>query len=312
MIQQAIIPRILYLAICEEPPAHDTLPVACRYALSRGFTIKAGDVLTMNECGWFSSRISALMHLLRAGVCGYLITLALKHPSKTSSKTNLSIVEMNMVRVIQNGRVTNLLAPFIKRLRDMNCRKPVVKNHTVNGNGDITCGAFTFVKTTWSTIIPRLLVISNELFKELYQGDDWELFLSRPLMVLDLTNLDVYVQDDDRQVFLRDIQVREYSPGIHSLFARLQAVLELVLFGLGTGAVRFEELARLKTTSCQWHNSYIYYSVESQKQGSIKIRATPKIVEHRLSLSLSRVFVMIRKCLSEMPCVVIGNVYFVL
>ena len=302
MIEHATIPRILYRAACEEPLTHGELPVACRYGLTRGFTIKKDTgALIMNECGWFSSRISALMHLLRAGVCGYLVTLTL--PEHPESSGHLSNEEMEIVRAVQNGRVTNLLAPYVKRLRDMNCRKPPNKNHTVNGNGDITCGAFTFVKTTWSTIIPRLLSMIKDPLSKIIIGDDWELFLNRPVMVMDLTLLHAYVKDGDRQIFLQDVQVQEYCPGNQSIFARLQAILELCLFGLGTGAVRFEELARIKTTSCQWHNSYIYYWVESQKQGNIKVRRTPKIVEHRLSLSLSRAFLLIRKCLAEMPSI---------
>jgi len=118
----------------------------------------------MNECGWFSSRISALMHLLRAGVCGYLVTLTI--PDFQSSSCQLTSEEMEIVRGIQNGRVTNLLAPYVKRLRDLNSRKPPIKQHTVNGNGDITCGAFTFSKTIWSTIIPRLVDMSKVLFRD--------------------------------------------------------------------------------------------------------------------------------------------------
>ena len=299
MIEHAIVPRILYTAVSEEPLTHGELPLACRYALSLGFSFKKV-LLTMNVCGWFSSRISALMHLLRAGVCGYLVTLSLANTPDSTG--HLSSEEMEIVRAVQNGRVTNLLAPYVKRLRDMNCRKPVKKTHTVNGNGDITCGAFTFVKTTWSTIIPRLLGKAKECFRDIILGDDWQLFLNRPVMVKNLTQLDVFVRDNERQVFLQDVKVQDYCPLNHDSFATLQAILELCLFGLGTGAVRFEELGRLKTTSCQWHNSYVYYCVESQKQGNIRVRQTPKIVEHRLSLSLSRAFLLIRRCIAEMPC----------
>lgn len=299
MIQHAVVPRILFTAVCEEPTNHGDLPVACRYCLSRGFTMKAGDVLTMNECGWFSSRISAMMHLLRAGVCGHLVTLAV-HDRDTSSY-QLSAEEMEIVRGVQNGRVTNLLAPYVKRLRDMNSRKPPVKNHTVNGNGDITCGPFTFLKTIWSTIIPRLVGISKTLFGEIFLSSDWELFINHPVMILDWVGLDVYVKIGGRQVFMREMQISVDSDENQSVFARLQAIGELCLFGLGTGAVRFEELSRLKTTSCQWHNSYMYYWTESLKQGSMRAKSTPRLVEHRLSVSLSRVFLLIRKCLHDLP-----------
>jgi len=112
MIRMAIIPRILFKAACEEPVNHGQLPVACRYCLSRGFTVKGDNNLVMNECGWFASRISAMMHLLHSGVCGYLVTLSVP----TMSQQALTIEEMELVRGVQHGRVTNLLAPYIKRL----------------------------------------------------------------------------------------------------------------------------------------------------------------------------------------------------
>jgi hypothetical protein len=63
--------------------------------------------------------------------------------------------------------------------------------------------------------------------------------------------------------------------------------------GLGVGAVQYEEVIRLKVLSCQWHNSYLYFWTESLKKGSLKASsATPKLVEHRLSLSLSRIVLL--------------------
>ena len=101
-IESAIIPKILFTAAAEEPDDHGKLPVACLYGLSRGFTTRGGGLdLAMNECGWFASRISALLHLLRAGVCGYLVTLC-----GNISNSFLTAQEMDIVGKIQNGRVT--------------------------------------------------------------------------------------------------------------------------------------------------------------------------------------------------------------
>lgn len=299
MIKYAIVPKILFAAMAEEPLHHGGLPVACHYGLSCGFALKPCGSLVMNECGWFSSRLSTLMHLLRAGVCGYLVTLSVQNVPGVAG--NLTAKELDIVRIIQNGRVTNMLAPYVKRLRDMNGRKPPSKDHTVNANGDITCGSSTFAQSIWSTIIPRVVSIAKDLFSELFENNDWELFLTNPIMVLDWVQMDTYVQDDDRQLFLLDLCVKEYSFHNQRFFRRLCSIAQLCLFGLGAGAVRFEELARLKTTSCQWHNSYMYYWSESLKKGSMRALPTPKIVEHRLSLSLSRVFLLIRKCLRDVP-----------
>ena len=285
MIERAIIPRILYVATREATTDHGQLPIACRYCISRGFTIK-NQVLVMNECGWFASRISAVLHLLRAGVCGYLVTLSVE-----SACQNLTLHELEVVRSIQNGPVTNLLAPYVKQLREVNYRKPRIKDNTVNSNGDITSAAFTFQKTIWSTLIPRVVQISRDCFSEIFVGDTWTEFLAKPICVDNWAALEASVECDGRKVLLSDLTVNENMDGVLS---RLQSVAELCLFGLGTGAVRHEEVVRLKVLSCQWHNSYLYYSTESLKQGSLKGTSRPKMVEHRLSLSISKIFLLLR------------------
>ncbi len=291
LIRTAIIPRILYTAAREEPVDHGQIPIACRYCLSRGFTTKSGTTLAMNECGWFSSRISALMHLLRAGVCGYLVTLSVQ-----KSNRDLTMYEMELVKGIQHGRVTNLLAPYVKRLRDLNGRKPPVKNNTVNGNGDITSGAFTFSKSVWCTLIPRLVQISKNCFAEIFEGHTWQLFISDPVSVADWVLLDASTHVNGIQYFLQDLEVRDQ---IQPVLVKLQSIAELCLCGLGAGAVRHEEVMRLKVNSCQWHNSYLYFWTESLKQGSMKRRAAPKMVEHRLSLTLSKIFLLIRQSMKD-------------
>jgi hypothetical protein len=197
-----------------------------------------------------------------------------------------------VVRSVQNGRVTNLLAPYLKRLRDMNGRKPPLKNNTVNSNGDITSDAFTFPKSIWSTIIPRLTYMAKSCFEEIFIGAEWRHFLSLPISVADWIQLDVSVMMHGSCIPLKNVQVKEQ---VDNLLAQLQAIAELCLFGLGVGAVRHEELTRLKATSFQWHNSYLYYWTESWKQGSLKGSTKPiRLVEHRLSLTISRIFLLLR------------------
>jgi superfamily II DNA helicase RecQ len=295
LIERAIIPRILFLAANEEPTDHGQLPVACRYCLSRGFTIKNQVQLIMNECGWFSSRISAFMHLLRAGVCGYLVTLSVENTQ------DLTSLELDLVKSVQNRRVTNLLAPYVKRLRELNARKPPIKNNTVNANGDITSGAFTFPKSTWSTIIPRIIQLAKTCFTEAFQDNSWEYFLVLPIRVADFVKLDASVETEDLSISLTDLHIRD---NVSSTLSQLQAIAEFCLFGLGVGAVRHEEVVRLTARSVQWHNSYLYFWTESLKQGSLRGDKKPRLIEHRLSLSLSRIFLLIRFCFVSGGCVV--------
>ena len=290
MIESAIIPKILFIAAAEEPDDHGRLPVACLYCLSRGFTTKGSSTdLTMIECGGFASRISAMLHLLRAGVCGYLVTLSVDNSSEF-----LSLQEMEIVNRIQNGRVTNLLAPYLRRLRDMHTRKPLSKSNTVNSNGDITSDGFTFPRSIWSTIIPRIEEISRACFHEVFEGETWKLFWDNPISMTDWVLLEASVVENDSTIWLRDVVVRRDKEPV---LARVQSILELCFLGLGVGAVRHQEVLRLTVLSCQWHNSYLYYWTESFKRASLKVSSTPKLVEHRLSLSLSRIALLGRHAL---------------
>lgn len=286
MIELAIIPKILFTAAAEDPENHGRLPVACLYGLSRGFNSRIGYRLVMNECGWFASHLSGLLHILRAGVCGYLVTL-----SRNSSPDVLTMQEMAIVTKIQNCRVTNLLSSYVRRLRDQYDTKPKLKTNTVNGNGDITSGSFTFPYVVWSTIIPRIVSIARACFQEIFTSYQWKLFITEPISMTDWVRLEASVVHGGSQVWIHDLGIKE---GVQPVLGRLQSVAELCFLGLGTGAVRHEEVTRLNVLSCQWHNSYLYFWTESLKRGSLKASTKARLVEHRLSLSVSKIVLLIR------------------
>jgi hypothetical protein len=73
LIRLCIIPKILLTAV-RESPVKECVPIVLRYALSRGFNVKEGD-LVMNECGWHGSHLSEILHLLRAGVCASIVAI---------------------------------------------------------------------------------------------------------------------------------------------------------------------------------------------------------------------------------------------
>ena len=121
-------------------------------------------------------------------MCGYLVTLSGNNQSEV-----LTIQEMEIVSKIQNGRVTNLLAPYVKRLRDLNAQKPRLKTNTVNSNGDITSGAFTFPYSIWSTIIPRVVMLARACFEEIFSTGNWKLFMDKPINMTNWVKMEASV-----------------------------------------------------------------------------------------------------------------------
>ena len=112
--------------------------------------------------------------------------------------------------------------------------------------------------------------------------------------------LEASVDTEDSTISLKDLCIRE---NIASTLSQLQAIAEFCLFGLGVGAVRHEEVVRLTVRSVQWHNSYLYFWTESLKQGSMRGDKKPRLIEHRLSLTLSRIFLLIRCSFVSGACI---------
>ncbi len=81
-----------------------------------------------------------------------------------------------------------------------------------------------------------------------------------------------------------------------TLFDALSPVCNAIsLFGLCTGAVRHKEVLRLNILLCQWHNNFHYYWTESLKKGSMSsCDCLPKMVEHQLTFSRSRIALLTR------------------
>ncbi len=171
------------------------------------------------------------------------------------------------------------------------------KKNTVNACGDITSGAFTFPQVIWCTLIPRIIRISNDCFRSVFIGGDWKQFINKSVFVADWVSLDVSVQKEGTVFPIEELKLNE---DVNVSIGIMHSVVELCLFGLGVGAVRHEEIMRLKIASSQWHHDYLYYWTTSLKEGSMRRNNTkPKTVEHRLPISLSKVFLLIRYAISK-------------
>jgi len=77
-------------------------------------------------------------------------------------------------------------------------------------------------------------------------------------------------------------------------FSALHGLIDLSLHGLGCGGVRHTEVCRLRADSVSWHRGCCYFFSESIKGSKKKTTTKAKMVEHKLSPSISRVLLLFR------------------
>ena len=95
------------------------------------------------------------------------------------------------------------------------------------------------------------------------------MFLTDDMHVVDFVQLEVYVKQQESTLSLKNLQ---FTSNVEVFLGTLRSLAELFLFGLGVGAVRYEEVLRLKLSSFQWHNGCLYYWTTSLKQSSMQRR----------------------------------------
>ena len=288
LLCKAVVPNILVRLGLQSVSDISEVPWLVQFALARCFSQKHDKVL-MIECGWAGSRVSAILHLLRVGVCG---RLAAHRSWKWHDEA------INLVRDVQCGWVTNILAPYVSRLRHSKSRKPPLKDNTTDADGNITSGAFTFPRSKWSQLVPIILETALGCLKEIFVGDDFEIFLNVGLclVVADWYLLDATVSREGGEgtLKLKSLVARQ---NVGTARDKLRGIMEFCLHGMGCGSARYEEIKRLKVGNTQFHRDKVYYWTESIKSASIaraKRRTMAKLTEHCLPRSVSRIFVLYR------------------
>jgi hypothetical protein len=276
-----LVPAILRELVLEEVHGCNTHPLVMEYCLARCFRVKSNKIV-MAQCGDNASTVAAVLSILRAGVCSYIV---LSNLSDQKAK--------DFVTAVGQSRVINVIAPMIRRLREMQRRKPKLRKTTVSPEGDIAVDGFEFPRDKWSNVVPSVLAVCSELLGRLFEGIDWMLFLNAN------TPISVSRTEGSRFLFSLSTSGKEVlssqlvlkQPVDHALIVdELRAFVEIGFHGFGGGSMRFQELDRLTLRNIRWHFGALYYSAESIKQYSLKSRQAVTITERKLPTDFSRVF----------------------
>jgi len=241
----------------------------------------------MNECGSSASRISALLHLLRAGICGCMVSV--RDPQ-------WALINHGVAKESQLSPVLNILSPYIRHLRNMNARKPPRKDNLVNENGDITSGRFSFPRSIWSTLIPRIVNATMEIFNTVYSTELWRQCFeeSAQAVVTDLRDVSASYNVCGKVVDIATLPLQDSCEVRNFHLPRLLGYLEFVLHGLGCGSMRHTEVLFLEANRFQFYDGTVYYWSESRKSASVMGREGVKQVEHKLPVPLGKLYLLSR------------------
>ena len=280
------IPRMLLHCFLERPPNLNSTPILVQFCLSRMCKADTKFTVSMVPAGSNASMISAVLSLCRAAVCSVLCTVS----------ENFDVVSCHLVRSTQECRVSNILCPTIRVMRELQQAKGRKRVVTVDPFGNISVDSFNFPRAIWRILIPSIASVLKDLLCTCFHRLVVE-------MVMD-PNKTVSVADDLSFEITSDIAVfcsasLSLLPGEldGNMIDRLVGYLQLAFHGLGVGSLRLEELLDLSLSCCRWHHDNVYYSSRSRKIFSHKTNgglANSIQVEHKLPRGISRAYLLFR------------------
>jgi hypothetical protein len=158
--------------------------------------------------------------------------------------------------------------------------------------------SFNFPRPIWSKIIPTVSDICRKLLRELYAGNDWELFLDTnlPLSVSRLDNglFDISLVNENGEN-----KASSLIPTVRFdrlvLLDRLGSFVELSFHGFGGSSTRHAELRRMVLSDGVWDRGTLYYTIESKKCYSFRgISVKNSRVQHKLPALSARIYFLFR------------------
>jgi hypothetical protein len=277
-----LVPAILRELLLEKVQSFNSHSLVMEYCLARCFRMKANQIV-MAQCGDNASTVAAVLSILRAGACSYIV---LSDMSNQQAK--------DFVNDVRKSRVLNIISPMIRRLREMQRRKPKRRKTTVSPEGDIAVDGFEFPRDKWSKIVPTVLAVCRQLLGSLFKGGDWLLFLDAN------TPLAVSRKEGGRFLFSLSISGKEVKSSqlvleqpldYAFIVDRLRAYVEICFHGFGGGSMRYEELVRLTLQNIVWHFGSLYFSAESIKKYNANSQAR-KTTERKLPAEVARIYLL--------------------
>ena len=280
----SLLPNILSALFSEKVDGVLEHPLIVKYCVARAFRLKRGE-LHMPQCGDTASAIAATMSILRAACCSRACIY------------NFSDAEAELlVQELRRGRPINIMAPGMRKFREMQRRKGKSCKKTIAIDGDISVDGFSFPRETWSHLIPSIIEVCRDLLHEIFEKDLVDAFLDtqNPAAVArnEDGSFDFSVFRRNRKISCADFVLKNIIEQ-DEVIERLTSHVEVAFHGLGGGSTRETETHKLLRWNAIWHRGTFYCNTSSDKCFSYKSRPTGKEVEHKLPPTLARIFLLL-------------------
>lgn len=165
--KDGLICRLIFELATDNIISGDDLPWVCRFAHTRCFKIKDGN-LRLRSIATCGSLFSTLLYILREGALGCAATM--------EDAGNADDVEQ-MILHVQKSPPTNILSPWINCCRSKNNKEASLETSLINSKGDIICNNAIFKKEIYTSLLQSMSSKLNELFALAFDGDMWRHFL---------------------------------------------------------------------------------------------------------------------------------------
>jgi hypothetical protein len=277
-----LVPALLGELVLENVEGFTSHPLVVQYCLARCFRMQSNKIV-MASCGDNASTVAAVLSILRAGICSDIVMLNM---SDQQAK--------DFVQKARQSRVFNIICPMVRRLREMQRRKPKTGRTSVSPEGDIAVDGFDFPRNKWSKLVPSVLATCRERLALLLEGNEWLLFLDAN------TPLSVYRTERGRFIFSLSTSGKEVKssqlvlkqrPDHALILDEIRAHVEIGFHGFGGGSMRYQELTRLTLRNIIWHFGTLYYSAESIKQFTSNSKKV-NITDRKLPIEFARMYLL--------------------
>jgi hypothetical protein len=278
----------------ENPASTSQYPFGCVYAAARCFFISK-DQLVLRSADASASQVATIMHLFRLAYCS--VVRPMSHP--------LGYIEgaKVLVKTVMERPMMNTLGPMIRHLREIQMQKPKVVDRHFSRNGEIVVQGLVFKPEIWKTLIPRVVSAARLVLSQIFDGKEWEVFLTTTLPLLNVrisggTDDDVHFQVQQASGDISSDSLK-LSPQLNEMDQdHLSSIVEFCLHGLGLGSMRYSETLGLQDFQVLWGNGALYFYAKSSKKWKAQSKLSTELTQHKLPKSISRIVLLFRLVIS--------------